>query len=102
LVRAVRLSLAAGRVDIGERLVASSDPLVLRDRMHHEAAVAMLAEAHGDPDVSEAYAKAAERLRDYGDPFEQATALLGQARLTGARAPRDRATTLLEGLGVGV
>ena len=62
----------------------------------------MLAEAHGDPDVSEAYAKVAERLRDYGDPFEQAAALLGQARLTGAREPRERATTLLEGLGVGV
>ena len=102
LVRAVRSSLAAGRVDIAERLVASSDPLALRDRMHHEAAVAMLAEAHGDPDASEAYAKVAERLHDYGDPFEQATALLGQARLTGAREPRERATTLLEGLGVGV
>jgi class 3 adenylate cyclase/tetratricopeptide (TPR) repeat protein len=100
LVRAVRLSLAAGREDIAERLVASSDPLVLRDRMHYMAAVAMLAESHGDPDASEAYAEVAERLHDYGDPFEQATALLGQARLTGAPAPRDRATALLEALGV--
>jgi hypothetical protein len=68
--------------------------------MHHAAAVAMLAEAHGDPEVAQTYANVAERLGDYGDPFEQATALLGQARLTGASAPRERATTLLEGLGV--
>jgi hypothetical protein len=60
----------------------------------------MLAEAHRDPDVAETYAKVAEHLRGYGDPFEEATALLGEARLTGDRAPRERATTLLEALGV--
>ena len=87
-------------MDIAERLVASSDPLVLRDRVHHAAAVAMLAEARGDPDVAEMYAKVAEQLRGYGDPFEEAMALLGEARLTGAREPRERATELLEALGV--
>ncbi len=99
LVRAVRLSLAAGRADIAERLVASSDPLVLRDRIRHDAAAAMLADARGES-PAEAYAHVAERLRDYGDPFEEAMALLGEARLAGARVPSERATALLDGLGV--
>jgi hypothetical protein len=42
----------------------------------------------------------AERLGVYGDPFEEAMALLGQARLTDADQPRGRALVLLERLRV--
>jgi class 3 adenylate cyclase/predicted ATPase len=100
LVRAVRLSLKVGRSDIAERLVAKADPKTLRDRLKLDAARAMLAEAHGDPEAAEAYARIAERERTYGDPFEEAMALLGCARLTGTEQPRASADALLEHLGV--
>lgn len=100
LVRAVRLSLAAGRPDIAERLLASSDPLVLRDRIRHEAAAAMLAESQGAPSAGSKFEGVAERLRDYGDPFEEAMALAGAARSGGTGESRVRANELLERLGV--
>jgi class 3 adenylate cyclase/tetratricopeptide (TPR) repeat protein len=100
LVRAVRLCLEADRCDIAERLVTAPDPLVLRDRLRLDAAKAMVAESRGDPEAAEAYARAAERLGEYGDPYEEAMALLGRARLTGADEPRAQAHALLDGLGV--
>ncbi len=100
LARAVRLCVEAGRPDIADRLVATSDPVVLRDRLRLEAARAMLAEARDEPDATDAYARLAERFRNYGDPFEEAMALLGQVRLTGAGDPLRRGRLLLEGLGI--
>jgi tetratricopeptide (TPR) repeat protein len=100
LVRAVRLCLEASRPDIAERLVAPGDPQGLRDRLRLETARAMLAEARGEPEADEAYARVAERLRIYGDPFEEAMALLGHARLTGDEGSRMRARELLDRLGV--
>jgi len=100
LVRAVRLCLESGRTDIAERLVSPGDPKVLRDRLRLETADAMVAEARGEPGVAEAYARVAERLRTYGDPFEEAMALLGHARLTGDEGSRKRARELLDRLGV--
>jgi hypothetical protein len=100
LVRAVRLCLEADRCDIAERLVTAPDPLVLRDRLRLDAAKAMVAESRGDPEAAEAYARAAELLGEYGDPYEEAMALLGRARLTGADEPRAQAHALLDGLGV--
>lgn len=102
LVRAVRLCIASGRLDLAERLVASVEPRVLRDRLRLDAAEAMLAEARGDPEAAESYARVAERLRKYGDSFEEAMALLGQARLTGAEQPREKARAVLERLQVHV
>jgi class 3 adenylate cyclase/tetratricopeptide (TPR) repeat protein len=100
LVRAVRTCLGAGLPDLAERLVASAEPRVLRDRLRLDAARAMLAEARGEPGAAEAYARLAERQRAYGDPSEEAMALLGQARLTGAEEPRERARALFERLRV--
>jgi hypothetical protein len=100
LVRAVRLCLEAGRPDIAERLVASGEPQTLRDRLRLETARAMLAEARGEPEAAEAYARVAGRLRTYGDPFEEAMALLGHARLTGDEGSRTRARDLLDRLGI--
>jgi class 3 adenylate cyclase/tetratricopeptide (TPR) repeat protein len=102
LVRAVRLCIGARRLDVAERLVPSSDPRALRDRLRREIAGAMLAEARGEPEAAETYGRVAERLRAYGDPFEEAQALLGRARLTGTDEPRRRARELLEGLQVPV
>jgi class 3 adenylate cyclase/tetratricopeptide (TPR) repeat protein len=98
LARAVRLCLVAGRPDVAERLAASAEPRVLRDQLRLDVARAMLAEAHGDPEAAAAYASVAERLRTYGDPFEEANALLGHARLAGEEQPR--ALVLLARLGV--
>lgn len=99
LVRAVRLSIEAGRTDIAERLVTPSDAKVLRDRLRLETARALLAAARGEAEAAEAYAQVAERLRAYGDPFEEAMALLGHARLTGDEDSRTRAGELLDRLG---
>jgi class 3 adenylate cyclase/tetratricopeptide (TPR) repeat protein len=100
LVRAVRLCLESGRPDIAERLVFPGDPKVLRDRLRLETADAMVAEARGEPGAAKAYARVAERLRTYGDPFEEAMALLGHARLTGDEGSRMLARELLDRLGV--
>jgi class 3 adenylate cyclase/tetratricopeptide (TPR) repeat protein len=100
LLRTVRLSIAAGRRDLAEGLVASSEPSAMRDRLRVDAARAMLAEADGDPDAATAYGEVAERLRTYGDPFEEAMALLGRARLAGDEDARSRGEALLAGLGV--
>jgi class 3 adenylate cyclase/tetratricopeptide (TPR) repeat protein len=100
IAREVRLCLETGRQDIAERLVAGSDPVVMRDQVHLEAARAMVAEARGDPEAGYLYARSAERLHEYGDPFEEAMALLGQARATGAEEPGQQARAILERLGV--
>lgn len=102
LVRAVRLCLEAGRPDIAERLVASGDPQVLRDRLRLETARALLAEAHSEPGAAEAFARVAERLRAYGAPFDEAMMLLGHARIIGDEDSRKRARELLDRLGVGL
>jgi class 3 adenylate cyclase/tetratricopeptide (TPR) repeat protein len=100
LARAVRLALAAGRVELAERFVAAAEPLVLRDRLRLEAARAMASEARADPAAAETYSRLANRLREYGEPYEESMALLGLARLTGAEEPRARARALLDALGV--
>jgi len=96
----VRSCLACGRPDLAERLIAGPEPLVLRDRMRLDVARAMLAEARGEPDADERYAELAERLHGYGDPFEEAMALLGLARTADDAAARGRARAILERLGV--
>jgi hypothetical protein len=86
--------------DLAERLAAGAEPSVLRDRLLVDAARAMLAEARGGPRAADMYAEVANRLRAFGDPYEEAMALLGHARLTGSEGSLVRARTLLEGLGV--
>jgi class 3 adenylate cyclase len=100
LTRAVRLCLRAGRPDIAERMVAVADPRVPRDRLRLDVARAMLAELGGADTPAGAFAEVAARLRDSGDPFEEAMALLGQVRVSGDDAARERARELLGGLGV--
>ncbi|HEX5951115.1 MAG TPA: adenylate/guanylate cyclase domain-containing protein [Actinomycetota bacterium] len=100
LARAVRLSLAVNRLDLAERLVVATDPSVRRDRLLHDAARAMLAEARTEPAAADMYATVAEELGAFGDRFEEAMALLGHARLTGSEGSRTRAREILERLGV--
>jgi tetratricopeptide (TPR) repeat protein len=100
LVRAVRQCLACERLDLADRFVASVGPSALRDGLRLDVARAMLAESRGEPEAAATYARVAARLRAYGDPYEEAMALLGQARLSGAEQPRERARVLLERLRV--
>jgi hypothetical protein len=100
LVRAVRLCIACGRSDLAERLAASIEPRGLRDGLRLDVARAMIAEERGEPEAAATYAGVAARLRVYGDPYEEAMALLGQARVSGAEQPRERARELLERLQV--
>jgi len=72
----------------------------MRDRLRVDAARAMLAEADGEADAATAYGEVAERFRTYGDPFEEAMALLGRSRLAGDEGARERAEALLARLGV--
>jgi hypothetical protein len=65
-----------------------------------DVARAMLAELGGADTPAGAFAEVAARLRDSGDPFEEAMALLGQVRVSGDDAARERARELLGGLGV--
>src|SRR5205814_7151798 len=102
IAREVRICLETGRQDIAEHLLTSAEPKTLRDGVHVEAARAMVAEARGDRGAATMYAHVAERLRDYGDPFEEAMAPLASARLSGAASAPERATMLLHGLGVRV
>jgi tetratricopeptide (TPR) repeat protein len=97
---AVRTATAAGRVDLAERLAAGTLSNVPRDEIRLEAARAILDEAEGR-DAADAYARVADALRAYGDPFEEALARLAYARLTGDDASRERAAELFERLGVG-
>jgi hypothetical protein len=80
--------------------VASIEPRGLRDGLRLDVAGAMIAEGRGEPEAAATYAGLAARLGAYGDPYEEAMALLGQARLSGAEQPRERARELLERLQV--
>jgi class 3 adenylate cyclase/tetratricopeptide (TPR) repeat protein len=84
LARIVRLSIDAGAVDLAERLVEGSEPRAARDRLQQRAAEAALAEARGQEPAANAYAQVANGWRERGNPYEEALALLGQARCVGA------------------
>ena len=98
----VRLAVAIGDVDLGERYVA---PLVdlpsMREQLHADGARAVLAEARGAADAADRYRDVTARWKVYGDPYEEAQALLGLARTAGDAAAAERAASLLDELGVG-
>jgi class 3 adenylate cyclase/tetratricopeptide (TPR) repeat protein len=99
VARAVRAAAAAGRVDVAERLVEHTQTRVPRDEMRLDVARAIVAEARGD-DAVDAYARAADALLAYGDPYEEALARRAHARLTGDDTSRKRAADLFERLAV--
>ena len=102
IVRAVRSAVAAGRVDLAERLLAGAEPRVPRDVVRVDAARAIVAEARGDAGAAAAYTAAADRLGAYGDPYEEALARRAAARLSGDGSSRASADEVLAGLGVDI
>jgi tetratricopeptide (TPR) repeat protein len=104
LAEAVRLALWAGRLELARSLVAEGEvATTLRGTRNLVAARAALAEAEGDDAAADAYREAAEGWRTYGNPLEEAHALLGMARVAGdaavAATERARAAVLLDALG---
>ena len=52
-------------------------------------------------DAADRYRDVTVRWQAYGDPYEEAQALLGLARTAGDEAAAERAASVLDGLGVG-
>jgi len=91
-----------------ERMLAASQGLVLRDRLNVASVRAIVAEHRGDlAAAAELYRAAAEGWRSFGNPLEEAEALLGLARCTtddaaaDANLTRTRATEIMVNLGIG-
>jgi hypothetical protein len=94
-----RVCAVAGNVEPVERMIARSEGLLPRDRLHLGAARATVALANRDDAAAGLFREAAEGWRAFGVPLEEALALFGLAASAGA-APEDRAGELLERLGV--
>ena len=104
LAEMVRLALWAGRDDVVRDLMAGGDDrATLRGALNLLSARAAIAEAHGDgADARALFDEATRRWREYGNPLEEAYALLGRARCAddeSSTADRARAAELLRSLG---
>jgi tetratricopeptide (TPR) repeat protein len=102
LAEATRLCIATGMRSLAERLLAASRGTVLRDRLNVLSANALIAEATEDvAEAASSFTEAAAGWRVFGNPLEEAEALLGAARCSVDGEPeRSRADSLLAGLGV--
>jgi hypothetical protein len=97
----LRISVAAGAVSVGERLLDRPNARGARLEPAMVAGRAIVAEARGE--IGEAgalYADAAKRWEKYEFPFEQAHALLGHWRCTGDEGSLRDARAIFERLGV--
>jgi len=95
---AVRMALAAGDRDLGERLAASLEP-PLQPLAEHAivAAHALVTEARGEYEAAAAgFADAAARWHDFAAVYEEAHALLGQGRCLLALGRAPEAAPVLE------
>jgi ATP/maltotriose-dependent transcriptional regulator MalT len=91
---AVRTALAGGDSALAERLSESIKPLQPLSRHGIAACQSILAEARGDHEAAaHGFAAVALRWHDFGMPYEEAQALLGQGRCLVAlgRAPEAAA-----------
>ena len=91
---AVRLALKTGETSLAERLTAHLKPSLPLYRNSLASAAAAMAEARDDAAGAAAgFADAAARWHDFGVPYEEAQALLGQGRCLVAlgRAPEAAA-----------
>jgi hypothetical protein len=77
----MRVAIAAGEPELGERLADSLEPVYQLDQHATVTARALLAELHGqDAEAAALFADAAGRWERFEVPWEQAQALLGQSR----------------------
>jgi len=109
LAAVARVAVAVGEAEMAriERMLAASQGLVLRDRLNVASVRAIVAEHRGDlAAAAELYRAAAEGWRSFGNPLEEAEALLGLARCVGddsaadAKLARERAAKIMSGLGI--
>ena len=92
LPHAVRIALAAGDSALAERLADSLEPLQPLSRHAIVAAQALVTEARREHEAAAAgFADAASRWQDFGVPYEEAQALLGQGRCLVALGRADEA-----------
>jgi class 3 adenylate cyclase/tetratricopeptide (TPR) repeat protein len=102
----VRVCVAAGDIDAGDRLIEGLPVHALRHRVSLMTAEAILQEARDEAEKAAAgYAQAAERWRDYGHVLERGRALLGAARClhrlgrSESQGMFEQARSILAGLG---
>ena len=77
----VRVAIAAGEPELGERLADSLKPVYQLDQHATVTARALLADLHGkNAEAAALFADAAGRWERFEVPWEQAQALLGQSR----------------------
>jgi class 3 adenylate cyclase/tetratricopeptide (TPR) repeat protein len=82
LAEVVRLAIDSGRLDLAAELVAEDDThATLRGSVNLVSARAEVAEARGEAEeAASGYDEAVRRWNAYGNPWEEAFALLGRAR----------------------
>jgi DNA-binding SARP family transcriptional activator/class 3 adenylate cyclase len=96
LHEAVRVSVAAGRSDVAERLIEGRHATLTRHRHGLLTAHATLAEAQGRlEEAARLYADAAQRWAEYGFVLERGQALLGEGRCTLALEQPEKAAESL-------
>ena len=103
----VRVAIAAGEPELGERLANSLKPVYQLDQHAALTARALLAEQHGENfEAAALFADAAGRWERFEVPWEQAQALLGQGRClltlgrsSQAREPLHAARDIFSSLG---
>ena len=91
---AVRAALGLGEAGLARELAGSRDPRLPLNRITSDHIAACLAEADGEHDTAAAgFADTARRWHDFGVPYEEGHALLGQGRCLAAlgRAPEAAA-----------
>jgi tetratricopeptide (TPR) repeat protein len=106
LLEVLRVCVAAGALELGDRLVAGASAMLARHRYAVLSANAILAEARGEPEgAAGLHAEAAQRWAEYGFVLEHGQALLGHGRCLvalgrpGAARALEDARKLFEGLG---
>ena len=94
LPQMLRTAHSTGPLELAERLTVWIEPRLPGQRCARTYGDALLAEAHGEYETAAAgFADAASRWRDFGVPYEEGHALLGQGRCLAAlgRAPEAAA-----------
>ncbi len=96
LPQATRIALAAGDRTLAEKLTGSLEPLQPLSRHAIVAAQALVSEAGEEYETAASgFADAAARWHDFGVPYEEGQALLGQGRCLAALGRASEATAPL-------
>jgi len=95
---AARIAVAAGDIDLAARLADTAETRTVRDHLAVDTARAVVAAARADHDAAASgFADVVARWRAFGQPRQEAEALLGLARSLEASDPARAATAAEEG-----